>query len=229
MPNRWGNSRNSETIFLGSKITADGDCSHEIKRCLLLWRKVMTNLHSILKAETFFATKICLVKAMFFPVFMYRCENWTRKKTEHQRIGAFELWCPLDCKEIKPVSPKENQSWIFLGRTYAETEAPIPWPIDAKKWHFGRDSDAEKDWRQEKKGISEDEMVGWHHWLDGHKFMQALGFGDEQGNLAFCSPWGCKESDTVKWLNGIEGPNFHISQLVLVQAILYRKMKVKCF
>ena len=124
-------------IFLGSKITVDGDCSHEIKRCLLLGRKAMINLDSILKSrDVTLWTKVCLVKAMVFPVVMYGCENWTIKKAEHQRIDAFELWCwrrllrvPwTDYKEIKPVNPKGNQSWIFIGRTDAETEALILWP-----------------------------------------------------------------------------------------------------
>ena len=121
-------------IFWGSKITADDDCSHEIKRHLLLGRKVMTNLDSILKSirDITLPTKVHLVKAVVFPVVMYGCENGTIKKTEHQRIDAFELWCwrrllksPLDCKEIQLVQPKENQSWVFTGRTDFEAETPI--------------------------------------------------------------------------------------------------------
>ena len=123
----------SDFIFLGSKITADGDCSHEIKRRLFLGRKVMTNLDSILKSRDItFSTKVCLVKAMVFPVVMYGCESWTIKKAERQRIDAFELWCwektfesPLDCKEIQPVHPKGDQSWVFTGRTDVEAETPI--------------------------------------------------------------------------------------------------------
>ena len=165
------------TIFLGSKITADGDCSHEIKRCLLLGRKVMTKLHSILKSRDIpLPIKVLLVKAMVFPVVMYGCESWTVKKAERRRIDAFELWCwrrflsPLDCKEVKPVNPKGNQSWIFIGRTDAEAETPILWPPDAKNWLIGKDPDAGKDWGQEEKGLTEDEMVGWHHQLSGHGF-----------------------------------------------------------
>ena len=126
-------------IFLGSKITADGNCSHEIKRCLLLGRKVMTNLGSILKSRDItLPTKVCLVKAMVFPVVMYGCESWTIKKAECRRIDAFELWCwrtlesPLDCKEIQPVHPKGDQSWVFIGRTDVEAETPIFWPLDEK-------------------------------------------------------------------------------------------------
>ena len=110
------------------------------------------------------------------------------------------LESPLDCKEIKPVNPNGNQSWIVLGRTDAEAETPILWPSYAKNWLIGKDPDTEKDWRQEEKGMTEDEMVGWHHWLDGHESEQALGICDGQGSLACCSPWGCKELDMIKWL-----------------------------
>ena len=155
-------------IFLGSKITADGDCSHEMKRCLLLGRKAMTNLDSILKIRDItLPTKVHLVKAMVYPVVMYGCESWTLKKPECHRIDAFELWCwrtlesPLDCKEIKPVNSNGNQSWIFIGRTDAEVEAPILWLPDVKKWFIGKDHDAGEDWRQEEKGAT------GVSWLDG--------------------------------------------------------------
>ena len=145
-------------ILGGSKITVDGDCSHEIKRRLLLGRKVMTNLDSILKSrDVTLSTKVHLVKAMTFPVVMYGCENWTIKKAECQRIDAFELWwertleSPLDCKEIQPVHPKWNQSWIFIERTDAEVETPELWPPDAKNRLIWKDPDAGKDWRQEEK------------------------------------------------------------------------------
>ena len=165
-------------ILGASKITEDGDWSHEIKRPLILGRKAVSNLESILKSRDItLPTKVCLVKAVVFPVVMYGCESWTIKKAEHQRIYAFELWCwrrlfrvPLDSKEIIPVHPKGNQSWIFIGRTDAETETPILWPPDAKKWFIGEDPDAEKDWIQEEKGMTEDEMVGCHHRLSGHEF-----------------------------------------------------------
>ena len=167
----------SDFIFLGSKITADGDCSHEIKRCLLLGRKVMTTLDRILKSRDItLPTKICLVKAMIFPVVIYGWESWTIKKAECWKIDVFELWCwrilesPLDCKEIKPLHPKRNQSWILIGRTDAEAETSILWPPDAKNQLIGKDPDAGKDWRQEEKGITEDDIVGWHHQLNGHEF-----------------------------------------------------------
>ena len=104
----------------------------------------------------------------------------------------------LDCKEIKPVHPKGNQSWIFTGWADPEAEAPIVWPPDAKNWLIEKDPDAGKDWRQEEKGMTEDKMVGWHHWLDGRESEQFLGVGDGQGSLAWCSPWGHQQSDTTK-------------------------------
>ena len=110
------------------------------------------------------------------------------------------LESPLDCKEIKPVNLKGSQSWIFIGRTDTEAEAPILWPPDAKSWLIGKDPDAGKDLGQEEKGTTEDEMVGWHHWLDRHEFEQTLGVGEGQGNLACCSPWGHKELDTTEQL-----------------------------
>ena len=197
-------------IFLGSKITAEGDCSHEINRHLLPEKKVMTNQDSILKSRDItLLTKVCLVKAMFFPVVMYRCESWTLYKESWETKN----WCfwtvvlektlesPLDNKEIKPVHPKGNQPWIFIGRTDAEAETPILCPPDAKNWLTGKDPYAGKDWRLEEKGMTEDEMVGWPHWLDKHEFEYAPGVDDGQGSLGYCSPWGRKESDTTEPLN----------------------------
>ena len=111
------------------------------------------------------------------------------------------LESPLDCKEIQPVHPKGNQSWIFIGRTDAEAETPIIWLPDVKNWLIGRDSDAGKDWRCEEKQMTEDEMAGWHHQLYEHEFGQALGVGDGQGSLACCSPWDCRESNRTEWLS----------------------------
>ena len=111
------------------------------------------------------------------------------------------LESPLDCKEIQPVYPKGNQSWVFIGRTDAEAEAPILWPPDEKNWLIGKDPYAGQGWRQVEKGMTEDEMAGWHHQIDGHEFEQTLGVGDGQGSLACCSPWGHKNSDTTEWLN----------------------------
>ena len=199
----------SDFIFLGSKITADGDCSHEIKRRLLLGRKVMTSLDSIFKSRDItLPAKVRLVKAMVFPVVMYGCESWNVKKAEHQRIDAFELCCwktlesPLDCKEIQPVHSKGDQPWDFFGRNDAEAETPVLWPPHVKSWLIGKDSDAGGgDWEQEEKGMTEDEMAGWHHWLNGRESEWTLGVGDGQGGLACFDSWGRKESDMAERLN----------------------------
>ena len=130
---------------------------------------------------------------------------------DHKEGWALKNWCfltmvlektlesPLDSKEIKPGNPKRNQSWIFIGRTDPEAEVPILWPLDAKNWLIRKDPDAGKDSRLEKKGTTEDEIVGWHHRLDGYESEQASGDGEGQGNLAWCSPWGRKESDMTEW------------------------------
>ena len=153
----------------------------------------MTNLDSIVKSRDItLPTKVCLLKAMVFPVVMYGCESWTVKKAEHWRIDAFELWSwrrllrvsPLDCKEIQPVHPKGDQSWVFIRRTDAEAKTPILWPPHAKSWLIWKDPDAGKDWGQEEKGTTEDEMVGWHHWLNGYGFGWTPGVGDGQAGLA---------------------------------------------
>ena len=129
-----------------------------------------------------------------FPVVKYGCERRIIKKAECRRTVVLEktLESPLNCEEIKPVNPKRNQPWIFTGRTAAEVEAPIFWLPDAKNWLIGKYADAGKDGRQEEKGMTKDEMVGWHHWLDGHEFEQALGVGNGQGSLVCYSPWGLK-------------------------------------
>ena len=169
-------------IFLGSKIIADGDCSHEIKRCLLLGRKTMTTLDSILKSRYLtLPTKVHLVKAMVFPVVMYVRVVSLMWELDHKESWAPKNWCfwtvvlektlesPLDCKEIQPVHPKGSQSWIFIGRTDAEAETPVVWPPAVRNWLIWKDPDAGKDWRWEEKGPREDEMVGCHHWLNGHE------------------------------------------------------------
>ena len=168
----------SDFIFLGSKITADGDCSHEIKRRLFLGKKVMTNLDSILNSRDItLPTQVCLLKAMVFPVVMYGCESWDCEESWAPKNWRFwtvvlekTLESPLDCKEIQPVHPKGDQSWVFIGRTDAEAETPVLWPPDAKSWLIRKDPDAGKDWGQEEKGMTEDGMAGWHHRLNGHGF-----------------------------------------------------------
>ena len=188
-------------------MTADGDCSHEIKRCLLLGRKVMTNLDSILKSRDItLPTKVCLVKAMVFPVVMYGCESWTIKKAEHQVIDAFELWCWRRLLRVPWTASRSNQSILkeispeySLEGLMLKLKLPILWPPDVKNWLIWKDPDSGKDRRQEEKEMTEDEMVGWHHWLNGHGFEQALGVGDGQESLVCCS--SChKELDMSEWL-----------------------------
>ena len=178
MANRWGNSGNSDRLLLVSKITADGVCSHEIKRCLLLVRKVMSNLDSILKKQRhYFSNKGPSSESYGFSsshVWMWELdykESWALNWCFWTVVLEKTLETPLDCKEIQPVHPKGDQSWVFIGRTDAEAETPILWPHDSKNWHLGRDPDAGKDWRWEEKGTAEDEMVGWHHRLSGDEFM----------------------------------------------------------
>ena len=201
----------SDFIFGGSKITADGDCSHEIKRCLLLGRKVMTNLDSILKSRNIIlSTSVHLVKAMVFPVVMYGCESWTIKQAEHQRIDAFELWCWRRLSRVPWTSRRSNQSilketspgcslvgliWSWSSNTLATwCEELTHWK---RPWCWERLA-------QEEKGTTEDDMVGWHHRLDGHGFGWTLGVGDGQGGLACCASWGRKELDTTEQLNWTE-------------------------
>ena len=171
MANRWGNSGNSVRLyFLGSKITADGDCSHEIKRRLLLGRKVMTNLDSILKSrDNYFASKGPSSQGYGFS----SSHVWIWE-VDYKESWALKNWCfwtvvlektlesPLDCKEIQPVYPKGDQSWVFVGRTDVEAVTPILWPPHVKSWLIGKDSDAGRDWGQEEKGTTEDEMAEWH-------------------------------------------------------------------
>ena len=136
-----------------------------------LGRKAMTNLDSILKSRDItLPTKVCLVKAMVFPVVMYGCESWTVKKAERQRIDAFELWCWRRLLQVQPVHSEGDQSWVFIGRTDAKAETPILRPPHAKSWLIGKDPDAGRDWGQEEKGTTEDEMAGWHHRFYGHEF-----------------------------------------------------------
>ena len=182
----------TEFIFLGSKITADDYCSHEIKRFLLVGRKAMTNLDSLLKSRDItFLTKIHLVKPMVFPVVEYGCESWTSLSADELMLSTMLLQktfeSPLDHKDIKPVYPKRNKYWIFIGRTAAEVEAPILCPPDAKSWPLGKVHDFWKDWSGSR---------GWQstRWLDGslteHEFEQAPGDGGGQESLTCCSSWG---------------------------------------
>ena len=160
----------------GSKITEDGDYSHEIKRCLLHGRKAMTNLDSIWKSRDItLPTKVHLVKALVFPMVMYGCDSWTIKKAERRRIDAFELWCWRRLLRVPWTARRSNQSILkeispeySLERLMLKQKLQY-WPPDGKNWLVWKDPDAGKDWRREK-GITEDEMVGWHHRLNGHEF-----------------------------------------------------------
>ena len=196
--------------FLGSKITADGDCSHEIKRCLLLGRKVMTNLDGIFKSRDItLPTKVRLGKAMAFPVVMYGCESWTVNKPECWRTDAFELWCWRRLLRVPWTARRSNQSILKEISPGCSLEgmmlnALVPWPPHGKSWLIGKDSDAGRDWGQKEKGTIEDKMAGWHHWLDGPEFEWTPGVGDGQGGLECCNSWGRKESDTTEQLTWTE-------------------------
>ena len=176
MGKQW---KQCQTLFLGgSKITADGDCSHEIKRSLLLRRKVISwNPNNIQdqRAHKGRDTNQCILH----PTHIH-------------------LW------EIQPVHSEGDQPWDFFGRTDAKAETPVLWPPYAKSWLIGKDPDAGKDWEQEEKGMTEDEVAGWHHRLYGHEFGWTPGVGDGQGGLACCDSWRRRESDTTEWLNWAE-------------------------
>ena len=211
----------TDFIFLGSKITADGDWRYEIKRCLLLGRKTITNLCSILKSRDItLLTKVHIVKTMAFPIVMHGCESWTAKKAECQRNDPLKVWCwrrltfqsPINSKEIKPISPKRNQPWIFTERPNAETETPVLWPPDVKSRLIRKDPDTGKDWGQEEKKAMENGRVGWHHWLNGHESKQTL--GDSKGQEAWhttihgvaksqtwLSDWTVYYDGNVNWWN----------------------------
>ena len=205
MANRWEKSGNSGRVyFLGSKITADNDCSHVTKRCSLLGRKAMTNLDSMLKSRDItLLTKVRISQIYGFTsshVWIWELnhkDGWEPKSCSFWTMVLEKtLESPLDCKEIQPVHPKD-QRWIFTGRTDTEVEAPILWPPDVKSQLIGKDPDAGKDWGQEEKGVTEDEMVGWYYRLSGRDFEKTPGGSEDRGSRVCCSPWGHKESDTT--------------------------------
>ena len=206
----------ADFIFLGSKITADGDCSHEIKRRLLLGRKVMTNLDSIFKSRDItLPTKVHLVKAMVFPLVMYGCESWTVNKAECWRIDAFELWCWRRLLRVPWTARRSNQYILKEISPGCSLEGML---LKLKLQYFGQlmrrvdsleKTDAGRDWEQEEKGTTKDEMAGWHHGLDGREFEWIPGVGDGQGGLVCCDSWGRKESDMTEWTELLLCISFH--------------------
>ena len=208
-----------QTLFWGgSKITADGDCSHEIKRRLLLRRKAMTNLNSVLKSRDItLPTNVHLVKAMVFPVVVYGCESWTMLLN----CGAGEdAWVPWTARRsnqsiLKEISAEYSLEGLML-KLKLQYFGHLMWRTDSLE----KNPDDGKDWRQEEKGVTEDEMVGWHHWLDGHEFEWALGVGDGQGSLPFCSPWGYRESDMTEQLNWTDGSRCYAKQITHTEWLL---------
>ena len=190
----------TDFISLGSKITADGDCSLEIQRHLLLGRKPMTNLDSILRSRVItLSIKVCLVKAMVFPVVMYGCDSWTIKKAEHRRIDVFELWCWRRLLRVPWTARRSTQSILMeVSPEYSLEGLMLKLNLQNFGQLMGKTDSLEKtlmlgkNWRQEENGMTEDEMIGWHHWLAGYVFEQALGVGDGQGSLACSCPWVAK-------------------------------------
>ena len=174
-------------------------------------KKSYGQLSTLKSRDITLPTKVSLVKAMVFSsscVWMWELdykESWVPKNwCFWTMVLENSLESPLDCKEIQPVHPKGDQSWIFTGRTDAEAEAPILWPPDVKNWLIGKDPGAGKDWKQDEKGTTEGEMAGWHHRLGGDEFKWTPGVGDGQGGLACCNSWGCKDSDMTERLNWTE-------------------------
>ena len=206
-----------QTLYFGaSKITTDGDCNLEIKRRLLLGRKTMTNLDSILKTRNYFVDKSLSSQSYGFSsghVWMWELDY---KETWALKNWCFWTWCWRRLLRVHWTARRYTQSILkeispeySLEGLMAEAETPILWPPDAKNWLIGKDPDAGKDWGQEEKGTTEGEMAGWHHWLNGHEFEETPGVRDGQGGLVCCSPWGRKESDMTEQLNWTEPNSFN--------------------
>ena len=208
MANRWGNNGSSERLFSGApKSLQMVTAAMKLKDTCSLEEKLWKPRQHIIKQRHYFANK-----SSFSQSYGSSSSHVGMWELDYKESWEPKNWCSwtvvlektleslLDCKEIKPVNPNGNQSWIFTGRTDAEAETPIIWPPDVKNWLIGKDPEAGQDWRQGKV-MTEDEMVGWHHRLNGHESEQALGVGDRQGSLMCCSPWGHKESDTTEQLN----------------------------
>ena len=213
MANRWGNNGKTERLYFGG---LQNNCRWWLQpwnlKALAPWKESYDQPRQHIKKQRhYIANRGPSSRSYGFPrshVWMWELdykESWVPKNwCSWTVVMEKTLESSLDCKEIKPVHPKGNQSWIFIGRPDAEAETPILWPSDVKSWLIGKDPDAGNDWRQEEKEMTEDEMVGWHHWPDGHDFQQALGVGDGQGGLACYSPWVHKELDMTEQLNWTE-------------------------
>jgi len=196
----------------------------------------MTNLGSILKSRDI--ALLCQQRSVESRLYFSSGHVWMWE-LDYIESWVLKNWCfwtvvlentlesPLDCKEIQPVHPKGDQSWVFTGRTDVEAETPILWPPDGKSWLTGKDPDAGKDWGQEEKGKIEDEMVGWHHWLYGHGFGWKQGVSDGEGNLVCCDSWGHKESDTAEWLNWTEVLFIHSTKSFAVYSDKFQSLNFK--
>ena len=209
MGNRWGNSESSDKLYFWG---LQSHCRWWLQpwnlKTVTPWKKSYDQPRQhIQKQRHYFANKGLSTQSYGFSsshVWMWELdykESWAPKNWWFWTVVLEKtLGSPLDCKEIQPIH-SEDQSWVFFGRTDAKAETPILWPPHAKSWLTGKDSDVGRDWGQEEKGMTEDEMAGWHHWLDGREFEWTPGVGDGQGGLACCDSWGHKESDTTEWLN----------------------------
>ena len=212
MANRWRNSGNSGRLYFGLQNCCRWWLQPRNEKMLTLWMKSYGQPRQHIKKQRHYFVN----KGPSSQGYGFSSGNVWVWELDYKEGWESKYWCiwtvvlektlesPLDCKEIQPVHPKGDQSWVFFGRTDAEAETPILLPHDAKSWLIWKDPDAGKDWRQEEKGTTEDEMVGWHHRLNGHGFGWTLAVGNGQGGLACCSSWGHKESDMTEWLNWTE-------------------------
>ena len=208
MANTWGNNGDSDRLFSwASKSMQRVTAAMKLKDTCSLEEKLWPTRQCIRKQRHYFAHKGPSSQSYGFS--SNHIPTW---ELDHKEGWAPKNWCfwtvvlektlesPVDCKEIQPVHPKGDQSWVFFGRTDAKAETPILWPPHVKSWLIGKDSDAGRDWGQEEKGMTENEMAGWHHWLDGRESQWTLGVGDGQGGLACCDSWGREEPDTTERL-----------------------------